>query len=269
MNRKGAGMMGAVVVGLIAGAAPAVAQTDYYNTDHGRPLRIEDAHPVERHAFELQLAPLRLERGPGARYHWEVEPSLAYGVLPRTQVELGLPVRAEDLGAGGGSAGIAGLDLSALHNLNAETRTFPAFALGLNVALPVGVYAGDETLTTLRAIATRTFSFARFHLNAETTLGGDDAPEAVEGSRWLAGVAVDRALPLKSLLLMGDVFAEQPLHSGAALAWTAETGFRYQTSPQFNLDFGLGRRLTGDDRAWFLTFGVAHAFALPALMGVR
>jgi hypothetical protein len=27
------------------------AQTDYYNTDAGRPLRIEDAYPTERYAF--------------------------------------------------------------------------------------------------------------------------------------------------------------------------------------------------------------------------
>ena len=38
------------------------AQTDYYNTDAGRPVTVEDAFPVERYAFELQAAPLRLER---------------------------------------------------------------------------------------------------------------------------------------------------------------------------------------------------------------
>ena len=29
------------------------AQTDYYNTDAGRPVRIEDAYTLERRGFEL------------------------------------------------------------------------------------------------------------------------------------------------------------------------------------------------------------------------
>src|SRR4029453_3509588 len=64
--------------------AAAGAQTDYYNTDAGRPIRVEDAYPTERYGFELQLAPLRLERSRGGVYNWGVEPELAYGVLPRT-----------------------------------------------------------------------------------------------------------------------------------------------------------------------------------------
>jgi hypothetical protein len=40
---------------------------------------------------------------------------------------------------------------------------------------------------------------------------------------------------------------------------------RYQTSPQFNLDLGVGRRFTGEEQHWFLTFGLAHAFAVRSL----
>ena len=71
------------------GAAPLPAQTDYYNTDAGRPLQIEDAHPVERRAFEIQAAPLRFERSGSGAYRWEIEPEVAYGIFPRTHVELG------------------------------------------------------------------------------------------------------------------------------------------------------------------------------------
>jgi hypothetical protein len=55
---------------LFGAAAPLAAQTDYYNTDAGRPVLIEDAYPTERYAFELQLAPLRLERVSGGVYNW-------------------------------------------------------------------------------------------------------------------------------------------------------------------------------------------------------
>jgi hypothetical protein len=255
---------------LIGFSSAASAQTDYYNTDAGRPIRMEDAFPVERHALELQLAPVRLERASGGAYRWEMEPEIAWGILPHTQVEIGFPVRYEEGSTGGGTAGLAGISLSALHNLNTETR-IPAFAVAAEVTLPVGGFGADRTFATLKGIATRTFQFARFHANGQVTLGaspdtGDDVGEA---SRWMAGLAVDRTLPLRSLLVTADVFVEQPLVESADLGWTAEAGFRYQTSPKLNLDFGLGRTFAGDDQGWFLTFGFAHAFALRSLMGVR
>jgi hypothetical protein len=260
----GAVSLGAVFLLCRAGAAH--TQTDYYNTDEGRPIRIEDAFPVERHGFELQLAPLRLERESGGVYHWEVEPELAWGILPRTQVEVGFPVRFRD--ASGGTVGLAGISLSALHNLNTETR-IPALAVAAGVTLPVGSLAPDRTYGSVKGIATRTFGFARFHANGQLTLGpdaeaGDDVGEA---SRWMAGLAVDRTLPLRSLLLTADVFAEQPLLEDAELGWTAEAGIRYQTSPQFNLDLGLGRGFSGQDQGWFVTLGFAQSFALRSLMG--
>ncbi|MFL5537531.1 MAG: hypothetical protein ACJ8J0_00980, partial [Longimicrobiaceae bacterium] len=78
-----------------------------------------------------------------------------------------------------------------------------------------------------------------------------------------------RSFPFTSTLVTADVFAEQPLASGAALAWSAEAGFRYQTSPQFNVDAGVGRRFAGNDQGWFLTVGMSHAFALRNLIPLR
>ena len=45
--------LGALLV--IVSSAVAGAQTDYYNTDRGRPVEIEDAYPTERYAFELSV----------------------------------------------------------------------------------------------------------------------------------------------------------------------------------------------------------------------
>lgn len=261
----------AAVLASGAGAHPAVAQTDYYNTDKGRPVQIEDAYPVERYAFELQLAPVRLEREGGGEYTWEVAPELAYGILPRTQLEAGFPLAFRDAGEDGRTGGLAGIEVAALHNLNVETRTLPAFAMAAEVLLPVGGLGPDRAYTSLKGIATRTFSWARVHLNAQYTPGpdADEGEETGEASRWMAGVAVDRAFPLRSLLVTADLFAEQPLVDGAELAWTAEAGFRYQTSPQFNVDFGVGRRFAGGEQGWFATFGAAHAFAVRNLLPIR
>ncbi len=247
-------------------AAPVAAQTDYYNTDKGRPVRVEDAYPVERHAFELQIAPLKLEREAGGVYHWEVAPEVAWGVLPRTQLELAFPLAHVDAGAAGKASGLAGIEVAALYNLNNETRTLPAFAIGADVLFPVGGLGPDRAYPTLKGIATRTFSRARFHANAEYTLG-PEAEEVGEASRWMAGIAVDRTFPIRSILVTADLFAEQALDSDERLAWSAEAGLRYQTSPQFNVDLGIGRRFAGDEQGWSFTVGVAHAFALRTMLG--
>lgn len=250
----------------IVAAAPAGAQTDYYNTDAGRPITIEDAYPVERRAFELQLAPLRLERAAGGVYTWGLEPEVAYGILPRTHVEVGLPLVHRDDAAGRGSSGVAGVEFGIFHNLNVETR-IPALALGADVLLPVGRFGPDHAYTSARAIATKTFSFARFHVNGQYTFGAEPDPLRAAGahelSRWLAGVAVDRTFPLRSMLITGELVAHQPLHAAEDLGWNAGAGIRYQYSPRVALDAGIGRQLTGGERAWSFTFGSAYAFGLP------
>jgi hypothetical protein len=255
---------------LAAAAAPLAAQTDYYNTDAGRPVRIEDAYPVERYAFEAQVAPLRLERTDAGTYHWEIEPEIAWGVLPFTQIEIGLPLVWRDEGAER-AFGLAGVDVSALHNLNVETTGLPAFAIAASTVLPVGRFAPDRLHPSVKGIATRTLGFARMHLNAEYTFGAtpDAGAETGEASRWMAGLAVDRTFPLHSLLLIADVFAERPLQAGETLEWTAEAGVRYQLDPFFALDAGVGRRFTGHEPAWFVTLGAARAFAVRSLMPGR
>lgn len=253
--------------------SPVSGQTDYFNTDHGRPVVIEDAYPTERFAFELQLAPVRLERAQGGRYRWGIEPELAYGVLPRTQVEVGFPLAFVDL-PGASDAGLAGIRLSVLRNLNIETEGLPAFGLAADVLLPAGEFAPDRAYPSLKALATRSFSFARFHLNGQATFGSapdssdDSEAPSHELSRWQAGVAIDQTFPLKALLLIADLVARQPIQEEEDVAWTAEVGVRTQLSPQLALDAGAGRTLTGE-RTWFVTFGAAYAFAVRSLIPIR
>ncbi|HEX2187346.1 MAG TPA: transporter [Longimicrobiaceae bacterium] len=271
LQRRGAALLCAAA--LAALPARLAAQTDYYNTDAGRPVLIEDAYPTERYAFELQLAPLRLERVSGGVYDWGVEPEIAYGILPQTHVEVGFPLAWTDAAGAAGEFGLAGIDVSVLHNLNVETSGLPAFGIAAEAVLPVGSLAPDQLYPSVKAIATRTFGFARFHVNGRYTFGSepdsDTAGEAAEGpeelSRWMAGVAVDRTLPLRSMLLIADVYAAQPLHEEEDLEWNAGAGVRFQWSPRLAVDAGLGRRLTGGPR-WFVTFGTAYAFAVRSLI---
>lgn len=88
-------------------------------------------------------------------------------------------------------------------------------------------------------------------------------PQIVELSRWLGGVAVDRTFPLRSMLLTGEIYAQAGLDEDARTEWNATVGSRYQLSPRWALDAGIGRRLNGADRVWSLTVGGAVAFGLP------
>ncbi len=260
----------AAVTALSAPVAPLSAQTDYYNTDAGRPVRIEDAYAIERRAVELQLAPFRVERARGGAYRWGLEPELAVGLFPRTQVEIGIPLAHVEGIAGRRQTALAGIDASVLYNLNAETR-LPALALVADVLLPVGALAPGKAYPSFKAIATKTFSRARFHVNGQVTVG--DAPVATAGSnstaasaelsRWLVGVAVDRTLPLRSLLLTAELVTSQPLDDTQRTVWDVAGGARYQLSPRLAVDGGGGYRLTGADGGWFLTAGAAMSLGLP------
>lgn len=256
------------------------AQTDYYNTDAGRPVQIEDAYATERYAFEMKLAPVRLERLRGGVYNWAVEPELAYGILPRTHIEVGLPLAYTDLGGNRSRSGIAGLDLSLFHNLNVETATLPALGIRADVLFPIGNLGPDRTYASLKGIATRTFSWSRFHLNGQYTFGAayENQPlqpgaattpgsgGAIEVSRWLAGVAVDKTFPLRAMLVTADFFARQPILEEEDVDYNIGSGIRYQVNPKWAIDGGVGRRLNGPDQGWFATFGTAYAFALRSLM---
>ena len=266
----------------LAAGASAQAQTDYYNTDRGRPVQIEDAYSTERYAFELKLAPVRVEWADGAP-SWGIEPEIAYGLLPRTHLEIGVPIAFEGADGGSRRAGMAGLELSLMHNLNAETRTVPALGLRADVLLPVGDYAPDRTYTTFTGMLTRTFSSLRIHLNGQYTAGAepkivgsrpvlgpgqvqDRGANVEELSRWLAGMAIDRALPLRSLLLTAELFARQPILEADDVALVAGAGLRWQASPSVALDLGFGRRVDARSGPWYVTFGSAYAFGLSALM---
>lgn len=251
------------------------AQTDFYNTDRGRPVQIEDAYVTERHAFELKLAPVRLERANGGIYNWGLEPEIAYGILPRTQIEVGLPIAYVEVGQQR-NGGLAGLDFSVMHNLNVETETIPALGIRADVLVPVGSLAADHTFASLTGMVTRTTSRIRFHINGQYTAGPSTpgsviggsrvgGPAALEVSRWLVGGAIDKTYPLSALLITADFYGSKPIETGSSVEYTTGAGFRYQRSPTLALDAGLGRRLNGENPAWFLTFGTAYAFGVRSL----
>jgi hypothetical protein len=297
---------GVVLAVATAWIAPADAQSEYRNLDGGRPVRVEDATGTARHAIELELGAVRVERVDGRGVRWHMEPRLAYGLLPRTEVKLRAPIAVREKGATP-RGGLVGIAVGVFHNFNTEGSSIPAFAVEGDVMAPAAGAAARGVTTSYRGIVTRSLSFGRVHANVgygtywvrvpqfdtapnipiiidhpcalaaakgrrvdqgtgpaphvARACAGSAAPamshEAdVRGSRRFAGVAVDHAFPLRSLLLIADVFAERYTGPVQSTEWAAELGARWQMSVRSVVSASLGRRVAGFSRSWFATISV-------------
>jgi hypothetical protein len=220
-------------------------------------------------ALELQAAPLRWSRAQNARVVWSVEPEPRMAPPgSNSGAPLFITEGFEAVRVGIGAARVA----------STRPTPSPCFRRWQNaaVAVPAGRFGPRRLYTTVGVLATRTTSLGRVHLNADATQG--DAIAADDGrwetprsagleelSRWTAGVAVDRTMPLRSLLIGAELVARRSIREGSGVEWQAATGVRWQLDPRWALDAGLGRTL-GDDHEWSLTLGAARSFGLINLI---
>lgn len=249
---------------MVAGLGPAQAQIDYRNLDDHRPVRTEDAYPVERYAFELLLA-YDYQNTAGDREAHIFSPELAYGVLGNTQVGIRLPLAMLEL-ADASDWGFAGPRLFGLYNFNTDSPHLPALSIRADLSLPVGHLSGSETQLTLKGIATRGWGRTRLHLNGTVRLGRAAGISSVGGEpRWSLSVAGDRTLVRQSILVIGELGVLDPSDSPATVL--TSLGVRYQLTPSLVLDGGLSRQMaSGVGPATSLTLGLSHVFAVAALM---
>jgi hypothetical protein len=87
-------------------------------------------------------------------------------------------------------------------------------------------------------------------------------PGTNTGVHWLAGIGADHAFPLRSIMIIGDIFSERYNGIGRPTDWTAELGGRAQVSPRLVADLGIGNHFRGVSRSWFVTFGTTINLAL-------
>jgi hypothetical protein len=256
----------------LAVADAASAQTAYLNTEAGRPLRTEDAYVIDRYRLDAHLGPATWEHSTSAS-GWLITPEIEYGILPRTQVQLAVPFGGRSVD-GRSSSGISRVDASALYALNNETRSWPALAVRAGASIPVGEFGIQQGHTSVAALATRTFSWGRLSANHEYTFG--DEPDwsftasprfsTLGYARWRTSASVDRALPLRGLLLGVEAVAQQALQAGERTRWNLGAGFRYQLSGQTLLDAGISSAVTGSNRPTGVTVGITHSAAVPSLI---
>jgi hypothetical protein len=253
-------VVAALLVTLL-GASPTAAQTDFFNLDKDRPLRVEDALAGKMRGLELKVSPFDFSRlGTG---RWEMVPQveLKAGILPGLEVSAGLHPTLQR--AGGETESTAGsAELSVLGNLWKEGPRLPAAGLRITAHLPVerGEGADHGSYGEARGILTRSLGGPfRAHLNA-AALVGDTHEQA-----WFGG-AVDWVLPFHHTLFLAEGWrnvvdeGDATLHAGA--------GVRTQLSPTLVLDAGAGRDLSGPTEGrWRVRMGVTWEFGLPGWRG--
>ena len=293
-------------------SSPGYAQAEYRNIESGRPVRVSDATPTERHSLDLDLTTVRVDRLSLGRYRLQVEPRVSYGILPRMDISVRtLAFYREPSARPRGT--VAGIGVGGEYLLKMESLRSPAIGIGGEAFLPTGPNA-SRTAYSIKGLVTRTFPVARVHLNASygtfsvrippsppdgggivllppiidgpcmvspaggrivarsscmpSAAGSATAAQAAvragtnTGAHWLAGVGVDKALPLRSVLLIGDVFTERYEGIGRPTDWTAELGARAQLSPRLVADLAAGRHFRGPSPSWFATFGTTVSLPL-------
>jgi hypothetical protein len=245
------------------------AQTDYINTDRGRPLRIEDALSVERYSLEFQLSPFRIDRSASGDSR-SFEPSLTYGIAAFTQIEIGTPFVSVRNARGGYGTMLGGVDISLLRTLHIETDRVPSLALSAHATLPAGAAGPRSTTGSIGALMTRSFSGPfRIHANADVAVTGPSAwSDGTDAERWTAGIGIDHPIALRSALIGAEVYAEEPIQRGAT-AWNVGVGVRTQLTPRWHLDAGFGRALTGRNVSTRVNAGLTFAFGLERFVSSR
>jgi hypothetical protein len=144
-----------------AGSAP--AQSSYRNLDAGFPVRVEDATTTERYSLDLDFLNFRYDELSDLRTRFQYEPRVSYGILPRTEAWVRLPMFYRERDAAP-RAGVAGVGAGAMYQFNLETQHLPSVAVGTELFFPTGPNALPASYS-LRAMATRSFSPGRIHLN--------------------------------------------------------------------------------------------------------
>lgn len=257
---------------LSAFGTDAEAQVTYRNSDIGRPLRMEDAIPLDRYALDLHVSPVALAWLDGTR-QWVLTPGATYGILPRTQADVSVPLASLDWGSGR-RTGIAGVNLGALHNLMRERSIVPAVAVRGSVLLPLGNAGPESTHPALAVIGTRTLPLVRVHINAhyafrDVSRATADAVRRTAAAgvvRWRTGVAVDRAFPRRSLLFAAETYATQPLDESQDAYWTVGAALRHQLTAAVTANLGLSVQVSGQERPWSLNLGLGRVTAIRSLL---
>lgn len=232
----------------------------------GRPLVIDNADPVGKGQFELELGVAY--ESDAACDHAEVPLGLSYGLIDNLQVDFSLGGQLEERDEATGrdrECGLGDLELSGKWKFYDETELLPAQAFVVAVKIPTaddssGLGSG-ETDYDVSWIASKTVNEkTSVHLNAGYAWIGEPSGEDV-GDVVHYGIALDYQLT-EAVQWVGEVFAEKELQAGTQTLVQCNTGFRWNPSDNLTLDIAAGAGLCGDVPDITATTGLTWAFEL-------
>lgn len=252
----------AALVLFALGASATGYTIDHSNLDAGRPVQLEDAYPIEKGEWALEV-------GAGASHEREaanqgrIDAELLYGLLLNLHVGVGTSLFTEPDSLGRGQERSGDLRLSTLYNLNQESRTLPALGVKAEVTLPTGD-GSEEAGVQVTGLLTKSIARLALHLNAGAEFQNEAPAEERDWSYLLAlGASYPLGAPRNTLTtLVGDVVLRQDRVREESETVTMELGLRRQFSQRFVLDIGASSDVSGaEQRSRFaLRAGVSLAF---------
>lgn len=228
----------AAVAGLASVPSAGRAQEDFRAADLDRPIRVEDAKPIEFRAWELELGSRgSLEEGTsGLQAVFE----LKAGLIRSAQLGLEIESALRSFGSGAGTdAGVEAVSVHLLYGVLRETPSLPALAVRLEGSTPgTGAIGHEDAQLGIKGIATRSLGRLRLHANGGYTVASD----ADGADYWRVGLGTDYPIGLFSRAVLADVYAEIPTSQGRSRVWV-DVGTRLQMTNRSVLDVGVSTRL--------------------------
>lgn len=265
LDAQSMGATGAPAVGVLAAAFVFAASAVWA----GRPLVIDDAEPVAPGRFELEA---------GGRFiddhhfdHWDYLFNLAFGVVPWLEFGVGFGGMFEErlIEAEGGRH-----DRAQTHDwadvtpnikwkpLDAE-KAWADHAFAFTVKVPTANYdkgmGSGELDYDLTYIMTKPITEKMSgHLNVGHTWVTDPPGEDLDNILHY-GVALDYQLT-ETLQLVGEVYANTPLHTVDETPVIATGGARWKVAEDLVLDFAAGTDVRRGETHLVATFGLTWTF---------
>jgi len=241
-------------------AVNARAQASYRNLDAGFPVRVEDATVTERYALDLDFLNFRYDELSDLRTRFQYEPEVSYGIFPRTEAWVRLPVFYRERTASP-RGGVAGFGVGGMYQFNLETQYLPALAVASEFFKPTGPNALPASYS-FRTIMTRSFVAGRLHLN------GSIASYAVRAQPSLIITCPGKTAPGSTCggVALPPLDGPCSIGSQSSLAPTL-----YCAAPQSELQSATQAAVPGEiqtHRHWLLGAGIDKPFPLASTLVV-
>jgi hypothetical protein len=248
----------------------AVSQTEYYNLDANRPVRVEDAVPTERRSLDVEFAPLRFESFVGGTRRLRTDPMISYGVASLTEIELRVPILFVEPANTAEPAviGFTNIGIGAMRALTTETTWVPALALAAEMLVPVGSLATPQASYAIKGLLTKTTPWARLSINASygtysvapTPPPPPNCAQLPSGSPGCSGPPTIPDVPCSRIPVSTSDVMRLPVNAKARPSTTA------------CLTSSRSAAARGDQRTlgsrWFAGAAIDHAFPLSSTLVV-